>query len=89
MKIKVIQEDIDLGCRSHDANIYFCPIALAVKRKMNIERGVAVHQEDISIITIGQQFRYYKLPKKAKAFIKRFDEGKKVKPLSFEARKIK
>lgn len=88
MKIKVRQEDIDLGCRSHDVNIYFCPIALAVKRKMNIERGIAVHQDDISIITIGNQFSYYKLPKKAKEFIKRFDEGKKVKPLSFEAKKI-
>ena len=55
-----------------------------------------VYRDDISIFTtdIIRRYRYYKLqnyklPQKAKHFIKRFDDGKKVKPFTFEARKTK
>jgi len=87
MKIEITKQDIDSGCKSPKKIIHYCPIALAVKRKMNIEYGISVHQHDISIIAADYQFSYYNLPKKAKEFIKRFDAGKKVKPFTFEARK--
>ena len=88
MKIEVTQEDIVSSTRCKES-IYYCPIALAVKRKMNINFncGVKVYEDEISIISIGQPYSYYKLPKKAKEFIKCFDKGLKVKPFTFEARK--
>ena len=87
MKIEVTQHDIDYGVRGEYS---LCPIARAVKRKINGE--VIVFGDDISIFTtviIIRRYSYYKLPQKAKDFIKRFDEGKKVKPFTFEARKTK
>ena len=87
MKIEVTQHDIDCGVRGEYS---LCPIARAVKRKINGE--VIVFGDDISIFTtmiIIRRYSYYKLPQKAKDFIKRFDEGKKVKPFTFEARKTK
>ena len=86
MKIEVTQHDIDYGVRGEYS---LCPIARAVKRKINGE--VIVFGDDISFFTtdIIRRYSYYKLPQKAKDFIKRFDEGKKVKPFTFEARKTK
>ena len=91
MKIEVTRHDIDYGVRGE---YLLCPIARAVKRKINGE--VMVYRDDISIFTtdIIRRYRYYKLqnyklPQKAKHFIKRFDDGKKVKPFTFEARKTK
>ena len=86
MKIEITQHDIDYGVRGEYS---LCPIARAVKRK--IYGKVTVSGDHISIFTtdIIRRYSYYKLPQKAKDFIKRFDEGKKVKPFTFEARKTK
>ena len=92
MKIKVTQHDIDYGVRGEYS---LCPIARAVKHKINGE--VMVYGDDMSIFTtdIIRRYRYYKLPQnyklpqKAKDFMQRFDDGKKVKPFTFEARKTK
>ena len=86
MKIKVTQHDIDYGVRGE---YQLCPIARAVKHKINGE--VMVYGDDMSIFTtdIIRRYRYYKLPQKAKDFMQRFDDGKKVKPFTFEARKTK
>ena len=84
MKIEITQHDIDYGVRGEYS---LCPIARAVKRKINGE--VIVSGDHISIFTtdIIRKYSYYKLPQKAKDFMQRFDDGKKVKPFTFEARK--
>lgn len=84
MKIEITQHDIDYGVQGE---CQLCPIARAVKRKINGE--VRVFGDDISIFTtdIIRRYRYYKLPQKAKDFMQRFDDGKKVRPFTFEARK--
>ena len=84
MKIEITQHDIDNGVKGE---YQLCPIARAVKRKINGE--VIVLEDDISIFTtdIIRRYSYYKLPQKAKDFMQRFDDGKKVKPFTFEARK--
>jgi hypothetical protein len=93
MKIEVTQKDIKNGTDRKES-FYFCPIALAVKRKMNTicdantDCSVIVYGDCIEIL-VDYSYRIYKLTAKAKEFIQRFDEGKKVKPFTFEARKIK
>ena len=86
MKIGVTKHDIDNGIQN---KCQLCPIALAVKRKINGEVIVFGNGISIFITDIIRSYRYYKLPLKAKNFIQRFDDGKKVKPFTFEARKTK
>ena len=94
MKIEVTQQDIKYNTARKES-LYFCPIALAVKRKMNTiydttntDCIVRVYGDCIEIF-VKYSYHVYKLTAEAKEFIKCFDEGKKVKPFTFEARKTK
>jgi nitrate/TMAO reductase-like tetraheme cytochrome c subunit len=85
MKITVTQKDIDKGLKS---SCYECPIAHALKRKVKnkIRYGFAVNADFIDL-TKDNKWWIYALPKKAQTFIKRFDDGKPVKPFTFEIEK--
>ena len=81
MKINVTATDIDKGIRSDDTH---CPIALAVKRALRKRKGLFV--TDIGIEWENKDERIEKLcglPARARKFVERFDEGKPVKPFSF------
>ena len=59
-------------------NVCFCPVALAIKAKLpklsfRIEASVVV------IESVG----YFELPQRTIRFIKKFDEGKPVRPFTF------
>jgi nitrate/TMAO reductase-like tetraheme cytochrome c subunit len=86
MKIEVTQKDIDKGLRS---SCYECPIAHAFKRKVKnkIRYGFAVNADSIDLVTKDFKWYIHALPKKAQTFIKRFDDGKPVKPFTFEIEK--
>ena len=85
MKIKVTQKDIEEGFRG---SCYDCPIARAFKREvkptshiqLNVGAERILHREVYS-------WDSYTLPEKAQTFIKRFDDGKPVKPFTFEIEK--
>jgi len=85
MKIIVTQKDIDKGLKS---TCYYCPVALAFKRKIKSEIpcGVAVNAKNIHHFH-GKSWDRYNLPKEAKKFIQRFDNDQSVKPFSFEIKK--
>lgn len=82
MKIIVTQEDIDAGkaqcCDS-------CPVALAAQRAGLTNTRVG---EDTSFYYdyASHEFKHFGLPREARAFIKRFDDGKKVEPFEFEVK---
>ena len=88
MKIKVTKQDIKNGT-GNEKELEYCPIAFAIKRQMKTYFYIKVYGDNIQILTVDHSYRYYKLPKKAKDFIQKFDEGKEVKPFTFEARKTK
>lgn len=87
MKITVTQKDIDKGLKS---TCYYCPIALAFKRKIKSEIpcGVAVNAKNVHHFH-GKSWERYNLPKEAKKFIQKFDNDQPVKPFTFEIKKIK
>lgn len=75
MLIEVTQADIDKGEAS---NCSECPVALAARRAF-LSRNVSVNQV---ILCTNQDI--YSLPKSARQFILDFDDGKPVKPFSFQ-----
>ena len=85
MKIKVTLKDIEEGYRG---SCYDCPIALAFKRevKTTSHTGLSIGAERILHREV-HEWDTYTLPKKAQTFIKRFDDGKPVKPFTFEIEK--
>ena len=98
MKITVTKKDINKAEKlSNSLEELFiagenCPIALAVIRKFDIDYArITIREDDITIDydAVGKNSVNYKLPKKARKFISDFDCGKNVKPIKFEARKIK
>lgn len=78
MKVSVTQKDIDEGTKR---NCRKCPIAKALQR--------IIPNKDIivegSIIWIDN--KVFLAPTKADAFVKAFDKGEKVKPISFVLKK--
>ncbi|KKN32460.1 hypothetical protein LCGC14_0813770 [marine sediment metagenome] len=71
--LEVTQEDIDNGIpRCND-----CPIGLALKRTLG---GDCITVDDTSV-SVGE--RRILLPSIARLFIKRFDAGLSVKPITF------
>ena len=100
MKIKVTNQDIKEGFRG---SCYDCPVALAFKREVktafqnghafsrsgryvSAQIGPNVGAERILYREV-HEWDSYTLPKKAQTFIKRFDDGKPVKPFTFEIEK--
>lgn len=77
MKITVTKKDIEDG---QTKDCISCPVALATKRKMK----TTVHVWNHSIFCFnGNGWDSMILPKFVVDFIHHFDEGKNVKPFSF------
>ena len=74
MKITVTKEDIEKGQRD---SVSRCPITRAFKRKTR-QKNVRTEYAEIFVTD-----NYFKLPKRARKFIKDFDNNGKVKPFSF------
>ena len=71
--IKVTAKDIESGKREQSG---FCPVALALRRTF---REARVWKDEL---WLGSN-RSIPTPRAAASFIERFDDGKKVKPMSF------
>jgi hypothetical protein len=81
MRIEVTAQDIEEG---EPWNSWRCPIALAAARGRGLERGDAfVTTKEIAIRRPGG-WDYYALPDTARAFIRAFDLGESVDPITFE-----
>ena len=73
--IKVTREDISKGMPlESDA----CPISLAIKRTMKVKRV------DVSAYEITVGSTKMSIPRSAKRFMLDFDDGRPVKPFSFQ-----
>ena len=75
-KITVTKWDIDNG---RPGSPISCPIALACRRAKIMSPNVFCRE----VIYGKGRSREFQLPKKARSFICRFDEGLSVKPFSF------
>lgn len=75
LEIHVTQDDIHRG---KPGEVGMCPIALAVKRKINYTAAVSVFDEDLDIDKLS-----YWLPKEAVDFVRGFDGGAPVEPFYF------
>jgi hypothetical protein len=83
LKIKVTQKDIDLGIPCADSA---CPIARNVNRQYPKS---TVSVDGCSIIIYSKDSSaFYKTTIKANNFIDAFDNGKKVKPATFQAKLV-
>ena len=76
-KICVIAEDIANGKPQVAA---FCPIALAIKRGLNVSKALVISNE-WWIEREGKQ--WHRLPVRAGLFVSRFDDGVTVEPFNF------
>ena len=74
--VEVTQEDIEQASR---ASASTCPIARAVKRATGANR-VTVYD---AILIDGEDFEKYHTPPEAFEWLKRYDDGHKVEPISF------
>jgi|NOAtaT_7_FD_contig_21_3847394_length_357_multi_2_in_0_out_0_1 hypothetical protein len=85
IKIKVTQEDINLGV----VNFSHCPIARAIN-KSGVYRTLCTGLEFIVVEEImTTRPVIYKTPERARRFIRKFDKDKKsVKPQTFKLTKI-
>lgn len=71
IRFYVTKRDIREGSRM---SAWYCPVARAIRRTTGIERvSVGVH-----VVSIGQ--KTYALTENASKFVKRFDNGRRVKP---------
>jgi hypothetical protein len=80
-QIDVTQEDIDNGI---ERSCGFCPVALAVRRAT--DKNASVDEEDMQVWEFVDGLRRYEVattPTEVTIFIKRFDRGMDVQPLSF------
>lgn len=77
--ITVTQEDIDDGCPCDSS---LCPVALAMRRRLK-DNYIFV---DKMVVEIGSG-NFYALPEKVKCFIRDFDQGLPVEPISFRVPK--
>lgn len=83
MKIEVTASDIKNGERESPSR---CPIARALKR--STRHYWLVHEDGVRMLCEEQNGSGFEawLPKKADTFVRRFDEGWKVRPFSFHLR---
>lgn len=80
-KINVTQRDINRGCRSDVDN---CPVALASVRALKC--GASVDNTYVELWKRPHKITRAHLPKIARTFIKKYDDGAAVKPFSFVLR---
>jgi len=79
MKVRITQDDIDNG---EQKDVNECPIALALKRRNY--KNVQVANTVLLIENNEEEMTGCSLPENAIEFIKLFDKGKPVKPLTIE-----
>lgn len=80
IKIEVTQKDIDSGVES---DVEACPVWRGVRRV--VKRGMRVLVDHISIdLRINGMWEELFTPQRAINFMKRFDDGRAVKPFSFD-----
>lgn len=79
MRIKVTKEDIAIGERSSCER---CPIATALNRSLLSHANVGY--DSIKIGNTDGTSYVSTTPQSARSFIAKFDNGKHVKPFSFE-----
>lgn len=78
MNIYVTQKDIDKANAEsiHEIPSRFCPVAQAIKRRINVSVTVRKTSVEIGDTT-------FNLPQKARDFINQFDNFEPVKPFHF------
>lgn len=82
MTIHITQEDIDNGVAR---SCIKCPIALALNRQAQLNFIYVDTRDRFSRCVVEYDiFKEIDLPHKAFLFMKAFDQGKPVKPFSFE-----
>lgn len=94
--INITQEDIDLGEQNNSND---CAIALAVKRELSlaeqVDKTVAAREHYLYVPSSRNTYfiidgNKYHLPKKAKAFVTKFDNDRATaKPFSFALRAVR
>lgn len=85
MKVEITKSLIKRGER---ASCVDCPVALAINKTFKLHHA-SVDNGCAMAVDKNNKTIYFKLPKKAKNFIERFDDGKRVKPFTFELREDK
>lgn len=85
MIVSVTEEHIKNG---EPKSFSGCPIALACK-ELFPNCDIDVDLESIGVYPNNERYDFLMTPKKAQNFIKKFDDGEKVKPFSFRVRKPK
>ena len=91
MKITVTQRDIDLARKrladkGNEDICLNCPVALAIKGKTH--KNVSAGEKTVRLYKTGGASKVYRLPAVATKFIQSFDNGKAVKPISFEITRL-
>jgi hypothetical protein len=79
MRITVTQDDIDMGCKSHNEN---CPLARAASRAF----GYPVRVDGFEIYSVdkgGFTHNLATLPRRASEFVRDFDLGRTMQPFTF------
>lgn len=81
VKVEVTKSDIKNGLRS----ALSCPISLAIRRALKIKFPAIVTwvRVDGHASTIAGVFELVSLNSRTERFVRNFDDGKEVKPLSF------
>ena len=86
MKIEITQNDIDTG---NPRQSLMCPISIATKRARGILTDrVIVGTRHIAVFHNHRSKEIYSLPPEAQAFIRAFDEGETVEPITFEVERL-
>ena len=83
MKIQVTAADIKKARVVAPNRLYNCPVECAVRRALH--RKVWVAPRLLCVFFKGF-IRQYRLPASVENFVSRFDEGKQVKPFTFNAK---
>lgn len=80
MKINIIKKEINKGIPRNESN---CPVALAIYKAVKPYQVSVIDTTEVRVFWKENEYNIYPLPLKITKFIKRFDENKPVKPVSF------
>lgn len=80
VKIEVTEEDIAKGVKWNPVR---CPVAKGIRRVLGKGKKLEVDGYSLSITSRNGETDEVDLPKKVHKFVDRFDDGRKVKPISF------
>jgi hypothetical protein len=91
ISVRVNSQDVRQGIRSNATN---CPLAFALKRELKgVVSGSSLAVRvgmQVSILEAGaEQYSNYKLESDMLAWIERFDQGKPIKPIQTQLRRLK